>query len=256
MNLVSVLQFESYQRSNLANIVRRKDHIKGKVMQMKISCLILFLFPLNLFGQFDSLKQNPYGHKYWSNYPWGEENQVETRNDSFNNNPYGQIYWTNYPKPWDEYKHEIIVDSIINISNGGKSQDIVCHCIITQYHLPEDFPCIYSFDFNSPSNPSLRCKVIDTSYETPSSLEDWFSFIDLNFDGYKDLKYTVTPKVRSDNPVWIFNPNTLTFEYKESFDGISISGMSDIDTLNKTISNSDIHFYSRERDGITHLHIR
>jgi len=149
-------------------------------------------------------------------------------------NPYGQIIWEVYPKPWNYYPHNILVDSTLKINNEINYPKILCRVIITEYHLPNDYPSIYHFIFSSPSFPSWHFEIIDTSVEAYKD----FSFEDLNFDGYNDLRYHVSPKIRCAYPGWIFDRKLMVFQYNPNYDCLP----KELDLKNKVIFSSGYSF--------------
>ena len=168
--------------------------------------------------------------------------------------PYGQVVWETYPKPWNEYPHDTLVHKTITLTNQVKYPDIACRVTVIEYHLPNDFPSIYQFSFFSPSISSWHFEVIDTSYES----ESWFSFQDLNFDGYKDLRYRVSPKVRCEFPAWLFNRALMTFQYDPSFDCLP----QELELKDRSLYTSGYSFYSgsrsdwSEKDTVIHNETR
>jgi hypothetical protein len=144
-----------------------------------------------------------------------------------------------YPKPWSEYPHTTVVDSTFEIPNRAQFPKIFCHAVVVSYKLPNDYPSVYSFKFTSPTIPGWHQEVVDTSVEDYAK----FSFVDLNSDGYPDLRYRVTPKVRSEYPTWLYNPKFKCFEHSPSFEDFP----EDYLVENKRISSNGMSFSAGTR---------
>ncbi len=83
--------------------------------------------------------------------------------------------------------------------------------------------------FDVPGEPSHRSKYVihqignDTISQTIEWVGYWpheYEVIDVNFDGYKDLKISGDPEqLSSPSDVWLFNPTRGLFELSEEFSG-------------------------------------
>jgi hypothetical protein len=141
---------------------------------------------------------------------------------------------------------EICEDSTFQISLGPMLSNLTCHCLIIQPNTGANFSTLYSFRFSSNSGRKITFSIADT-------ISGWaggplYSFEDLNFDGYKDLKCMVDRSPSMGEPewhAWILDPDSFSFFLSEAFS--ELPGDVTLDSLNKTIAYSGYAFHAIER---------
>jgi len=143
-------------------------------------------------------------------------------------------------------RKEIRADSSFQISLGPKLTDLTCRCLIIQPKAGAQFSTLYSFRFSSNTGRKIAFSIADT-------ISGWaggplYSFEDLNFDGYKDLKCMVDRSPSMGEPewhAWILDPDSLSFLLSDAFS--ELPGDATLDPLNKTIAYSGYAFHAVER---------
>jgi hypothetical protein len=140
---------------------------------------------------------------------------------------------------------EILEDSTYQISLGPTLPNLICHCLVIQATIGGHFSTLYSFRISRSSVPTIDLSVTDTIQGWAGSRE--YRFADLNFDGYKDLRYIVDRDGQGTAlwHVWILDLDSLAFVFSEDFS--KLPEELSLDAINKTIAYSGYSFYAIER---------
>jgi hypothetical protein len=147
-------------------------------------------------------------------------------------------------------RDRLITDTTFYVDIGPNVQRVQCHALIYLLTKEDRSPTVYNFDFSASALPNRKFSVVDT---TPSG-SGMYTFTDLNFDGYKDLRYDMDMDNHANSiyEQWRFNPDSLLYQRWDGFP--DEQGEMELDRTNKTISFSNYTFLAIVRASWTRVY--